>query len=252
MLRQGRIVYELGTHAAHPDVEHQGDSRPDRGHPSVERRPECGRSGLGLRARNRQDRLSGRRDLSTSRHADRCEPRCGQSRDYDAAIHRNKVSAQNKTTPSLHAVLKMLTSRKIDHRGTFSYISPNTDPLGRAIERTTGKTFATLVSELLWKPMGAEHRANIISPWCSGGFKHDSPRLRTGRRPFWSVTGGGEPATSSRKAGSTNFATTGTGTPGRGVHDSKNMSYCAGWYPVHDDPKHLFAMGVHGQNLVRR
>jgi CubicO group peptidase (beta-lactamase class C family) len=61
------------------------------------------------------------------------------------------------------------------HAGKFHYVSPNTDLLGWVIERATGKRYADLVSEHLWRPMGAERSAYITvdrlgAPRCAGGF----------------------------------------------------------------------------------
>ena len=60
------------------------------------------------------------------------------------------------------------------HGGRFHYVSPNTDLLGWVIERAAGKRYADLVSELLWKPMGAARSAYITvdrlgAPRCAGG-----------------------------------------------------------------------------------
>ena len=54
------------------------------------------------------------------------------------------------------------------------YVSPNTDLLGWVIERATGRRYAELMSELLWKPMGAARSAYITvdrlgAPRCAGG-----------------------------------------------------------------------------------
>lgn len=43
----------------------------------------------------------------------------------------------------------------------FQYASVNTDLMGWILENVTGKKFAELVSELLWKPMGAESDALV-------------------------------------------------------------------------------------------
>nr|POF13000.1 6-aminohexanoate-dimer hydrolase [Quercus suber] len=43
----------------------------------------------------------------------------------------------------------------------FEYASLNTDMLGVVLERATGRRFADLVSELLWKPLGAECPAYV-------------------------------------------------------------------------------------------
>jgi CubicO group peptidase (beta-lactamase class C family) len=143
------------------------------------------------------------------------------------------------------------------HGGPFSYISANTDLLGLAMERATGKRFTTLASELLWQPMGAETDASITTdghgvPRCAGGMcasARDLARVgalmanavpdaaaiipdswlddtsRNGDRAAWK---NGE------------FA---AGFPG------KDMSYRNGWYVFHDASPLVFAMGTHGQYL---
>ncbi len=60
------------------------------------------------------------------------------------------------------------------HGGRFKYVSPNTDLLGWLIERATGQRYADLMSELIWKPMGAGRDAYITvdrlgAPRCAGG-----------------------------------------------------------------------------------
>jgi CubicO group peptidase (beta-lactamase class C family) len=61
------------------------------------------------------------------------------------------------------------------HNGPFHYISPNTDLLGWVIERATGARYADLMSEHLWKPVGAERSAYITvdrlgAPRAAGGM----------------------------------------------------------------------------------
>jgi CubicO group peptidase (beta-lactamase class C family) len=79
-------------------------------------------------------------------------------------------------TPSdLHSFLPQLTQRDGPHGGRFKYTSPNTDLLGWLIERATGRRYADLMSELLWKPLGAERSAYITvdrlgAPRCAGGM----------------------------------------------------------------------------------
>lgn len=181
------------------------------------------------------------------------------ARAYGTAVH-GKLGAPDEAVPSLHEFLQTLTLGKAPHGGPFSYVSPNTDLIGSAIERATGKAFPTLLSELLWQHMGTGHAANVIvdregSLWCSGGLSatvRDLARLGdllvndgwvganeivpkawiddlcdNGDRGAWKDGEWGK-----------SFAAI-----------SGNMSYRAGWYAVHDDPKHIFAMGVHGQNL---
>ncbi|XUM20904.1 serine hydrolase domain-containing protein [Bradyrhizobium oligotrophicum S58] len=65
------------------------------------------------------------------------------------------------TTPSLHDFFATMRVQAAPHGGAFSYVSSNTDLLGWAIERATGRSFASLVGSLLWKPMGASGEAFI-------------------------------------------------------------------------------------------
>lgn len=52
-----------------------------------------------------------------------------------------------------------LTEREADHGTRFEYRSIETDLLGLLMERATGQRLATLVSDRLWAPMGAEKDA---------------------------------------------------------------------------------------------
>src|SRR5262249_9574081 len=54
-----------------------------------------------------------------------------------------------------------LTKSSGEHGGPFNYVSPNTDLLGWVIERAAGRRYADLMSELIWRPMGAGRSAYI-------------------------------------------------------------------------------------------
>jgi hypothetical protein len=61
------------------------------------------------------------------------------------------------------------------HGGVVHYVSPNSDLLGWIIERATGRRYAELMSERVWKPVGAERSAYITvdrlgAPRCAGGM----------------------------------------------------------------------------------
>ncbi|CAN7221429.1 serine hydrolase [Rhizobium sp. LjRoot30] len=61
------------------------------------------------------------------------------------------------------------------HGGKFAYLSPNSDMLGMLLERITGVRFADLMSELLWKPLGAKNNGYVTvdavgSPRTAGGI----------------------------------------------------------------------------------
>ena len=51
--------------------------------------------------------------------------------------------------------------RKESNIGTFKYRSGSTDVIGWVLEKASGKALANLISEYLWKPMGAEFDAYI-------------------------------------------------------------------------------------------
>lgn len=57
----------------------------------------------------------------------------------------------------------ILTLKKADrpHGGPFFYASPNADLLGIIIERATGRRFTDLMSERVWKPLGAKNHALV-------------------------------------------------------------------------------------------
>jgi len=61
----------------------------------------------------------------------------------------------DEQSKSLEDLLMTIPGGSAPHGGPFHYLSPNSDILGILLERVTGTTYAELMSELLWKPMGA-------------------------------------------------------------------------------------------------
>lgn len=57
----------------------------------------------------------------------------------------------------------LMTLQKADrpHGGPFFYASPNSDLLGILFERASGRRYADLFSDLLWKPLGAKNHALV-------------------------------------------------------------------------------------------
>jgi len=163
-------------------------------------------------------------------------------------------------TPDLHRFYATMRAKAIPHGGPFSYVSANTDLLGWVIERATGRSFASLVGTLLWKPMGASGETYITvdakgAPRCTGGFcatVRDFARLgqlvlSEGRRDSnpiipsgWidDIRHNGDSQAWSAGQWRDSFAAI-----------SRNMHYRGGWYVIDDAPQLLFAMGIHGQNL---
>src|SRR5262245_36372126 len=162
-------------------------------------------------------------------------------------------------TPSdLRSFYQEMTKSAGPHGGPFNYVSPNTDLLGWALERATGERYADLMSELLWKPLGAARSAYITvdrlgAPRCAGGVcttVRDLARVgqlmveggvRGSRQivpPPWieDVTRSGD--ADAWAAG--NMAHYFPGLP---------IRYRSKWYRLDGEAPLLFGLGIHGQNL---
>ncbi|KFY01580.1 hypothetical protein V490_00844 [Pseudogymnoascus sp. VKM F-3557] len=160
----------------------------------------------------------------------------------------------------LHNFFANMKAPYTAHDGSFNYVSANTDLLGWVIERATGESLPSVLSEMLWKPLGAEDRAFITvdrakSPHPSGGMcvtLRDFARigqlvLENGYRgssevvpSSWisDIIEGGDCDAWNRGPWAAGFS-----------RIYRQMRYRSGWYVVDDEPICLFAMGVHGQNL---
>ncbi|MBR0936816.1 serine hydrolase [Bradyrhizobium jicamae] len=62
---------------------------------------------------------------------------------------------------NLRDYLRTLRPNGNPHGHTFHYVSTNTDVLGWVYERACGISYAKILSQYLWQPMGAEHDACI-------------------------------------------------------------------------------------------
>jgi CubicO group peptidase (beta-lactamase class C family) len=77
---------------------------------------------------------------------------------YRAAAGWNPLSGDEEAD-SLLGFLSTFEAEKVEPGTVFDYASVDTDLLGIALERASGKKLAELISELLSKPMGAESDA---------------------------------------------------------------------------------------------
>ena len=94
--------------------------------------------------------------------------------EYRKATNWNPL-APGERPSDLRTFLASLKARSGPDGGPFHYVSTNTDLLGWILERTSGIRFADLLSNLLWKPMGAQCPAYITvdrfgAPRCAGGI----------------------------------------------------------------------------------
>lgn len=157
----------------------------------------------------------------------------------------------------LHAFFAGLPARPGAHGGPFRYLSANTDLLGWVIERAAGQPFAQAASRFLWRHLGAAHDASVTldragAPRPTGGL---SMTLRDFARVGQALLapGGQGPlagfvpewredvlANGDAQAWAEGDFAAGFG---------RRMHYRSGWYVLRDEPRLLFAMGIHGQHL---
>ncbi|MCP2041486.1 CubicO group peptidase (beta-lactamase class C family) [Neisseria sp. HSC-16F19] len=145
-----------------------------------------------------------------------------------------------------------------EHNQRFHYASPNTDLLGWVLERVSGKRFADLAGELIWKPLGAEQLAYITvdrtgAPRCAGGICTTTRDLARLGRLF--ATGGqanGVEVVPESWLQDILTADTREAWDTGDFYDFYNqapMHYRSKWYVEHGEHKMVFGLGVFGQNV---
>lgn len=147
----------------------------------------------------------------------------------------------------LHSFYANLKQADGPHGGRFHYTSPNSDLLGWVIERATGARYADLLSELIWKPAGAERSAYITvdrlgAPRCAGGMCVTLRDLA--RVGLWVL----EQGTTERfeREGDPKVWAAGDLAP---YYPGLPMRYRSKWYVLDGKQPLAFGMGIHGQNL---
>ena len=171
-----------------------------------------------------------------------------------AIVEYRKSTGWNPLGPGeapsdLHSFYSRLTQSDGAHGGRFHYTSPNSDLIGWVIERASGRRYAELMSERLWKPIGAEYPAYITvdrlgAPRTAGGtcvtlrdlarvglFMSENPNAwiddieRNGDARAWAA---------------------GDLVP---YYPGLPLRYRNFWYVLEGAAPLLFGMGIHGQNL---
>lgn len=160
-----------------------------------------------------------------------------------------------QTPTDLRGFFSTLTGQATPHGGAFNYVSPTTDLLAWVFERATGRRYADLLSEYLWRPIGAEVPAYITvdrlgAPRAAGGVCVTTRDLaRLGQMmveggngvvsPDWidDILTAGDTAAWEAGSMADNF-------PGRSVH------YRSKWYVIRDQGPLVMGTGIHGQNVL--
>lgn len=154
----------------------------------------------------------------------------------------------------LRTFLARMRRGETEHGEVYHYVSPNTDLLGWIVERATGRRYAELLSEAIWRPLGAERSADLTvdrlgAPRTAGGLcatARDLARLgemvrnrgRAGARqviPEWWID---------------DLATQGDREAYyRGDPQFARGGYRSQWYQTGPVPCAVCAIGIHGQWL---
>jgi len=176
---------------------------------------------------------------------------------YRKATNWNPLEP-GETPSDLRSFYENLTASDGPHGGRFHYISPNTDLLGWIIERAADRRFADLMSELIWRPMGASRSAYITvdrlgAPRCAGGMCTTVRDLalvgqlildggaRGGNQIIpesWidDIFQNGDPEAWNQG-------------PFTGYFPGRSMHYRSKCYVYRGDEPMMFGLGIHGQNL---
>jgi len=204
---------------------------------------------------------------ATVRHL--LDMRVGIAFDEDYLATSGPIVAYRKSTgwtplepgesPSdLRSFFQELTKSSGPHGGPFHYVSPNTDLLGWVIERATGERYADLMSELIWKPLGAAHSAYITvdrlnAPRCAGGM---CVTVRDLARVGQMIVEGGAQGSRQVVPASWIDDILRSGDPDAWAAGSfveyypgLPMRYRSKWYVQDGEAPLLFGLGIHGQNL---
>jgi CubicO group peptidase (beta-lactamase class C family) len=176
---------------------------------------------------------------------------------YRRATGWNPISPGEQAC-DLRSFYRQMRERVRPHGQIFHYVSPNTDLLGWVIERATGQRYADLMSDLIWKPMGAARSAYITvdrlgAPRCAGGMCATLPDLaRLGQL----VIEGGSRAGSEIIPAAWIDDITQNGDQDAWAAGSFveyfpdiAMHYRSKWYVQRGPDPLLMALGIHGQYL---
>ena len=153
------------------------------------------------------------------------------------------------TLSDLRSFYSVLKKSDGEHGGRFHYVSPNTDLLGLVIEAATGRRYAELMSEHLWKPIGAERSAYITvdrhgAPRTAGGMCVTARDLaRVGQ---WMIENPSPWIDDIERNGDRKAWDAGSFVP---YYPGMPMKYRSKWYVLEGRSPLLFGMGIHGQNL---
>lgn len=173
--------------------------------------------------------------------------------DFDAACGLRPARHPGATI-GMHKYLAALPVDAAD-RGAFHYRSTDTGVLGWIAERATGRALASLLAEFIWRPMGAEADADLLTdplgaPLADGGLCVTLRDLaRFGQMQLDDGFVGGRPVVpaawvaATRDGDGAAFA----GSDLTGLFP--NGAYSRQWWAIDADAGLQLAVGIHGQMI---
>jgi CubicO group peptidase (beta-lactamase class C family) len=168
-------------------------------------------------------------------------------------VEYRKATGWNPLAPSdapsdLKSFLKAL-KETAPHGGRVHYVSPNSDLLGWVLERASGRRYADLMSELVWKKVGAERSAYVTvdrlgAARAAGGMCVTLRDLaRVGQ---WLIDEKSDWLEALETSGDAEAWAAGDLAQ---YYPRLPMRYRSQWYVVEGEAPLVFGMGIHGQNL---
>ena len=177
--------------------------------------------------------------------------------DYRFAANWNPVP-KDYVASDLRTFMSLLTRSDGPHGGRFHYVSPNTDLLAWVFERATGIRYAELVSERLWRPLGAE-AAGYITVDRIGGARAAGGKCMLARdlaRVGMMMANGGKRDGKQVVPASWLEDIIKNGDPQAwkdgdfyNKMGQREIHYRSKWYIQRDSEPLIFGVGIHGQFL---
>ena len=173
---------------------------------------------------------------------------------YNAAANPLPKPADYEGPRTYYEYLQTV-AKEGDHGEAFGYKTINTDALGWILARTTGKSVAELLSDRIWRRIGAEQDAymtvdSIGVPFAGGGL---SAGLRDlGRVGQLMLNGGnfnGRSLFPTAVVESIRQGGDREGFANAGYKTLEGGSYKSMWWLFHNDHGAYAARGVHGQTI---
>ena len=177
--------------------------------------------------------------------------------DYRYAANWNPVP-KDLEAGDLRSFMSILTEVDGSHGSRFHYVSPNTDLLAWVFERATGIRYADLVSDRLWKPLGAE-ASGYITVDRIGGARAAGGKCFVARdlaRVGMMMANGGQRQGKQVIPKKWLDDIVQNGDPQAWVEGDfydemgqREMHYRSKWYVMRDSNPLIFGLGIHGQFL---